>query len=116
MLDDYSDVVPSSWVSILMVILLGALGSATWEILFKRIYSTIRDSLLSVLTLWKEKQKNRVYTQVSYGVSKQHLAAFIAELLIIIFISLTISGALFFKATTIDELNKQSDKVADIHG
>ena len=113
-MDEIKDALPGGWLTILVIIILGAFGSATWEIFFKPFYIKGRNFLLSFLTLWKDNQKNKIYYQVSYGSSKQHLSIYISELLTMIFVSLLICSFIFIKYSTLDAANKNYNKIIEL--
>lgn len=114
MINEISKYLPDSWIALLIIIVIGALGSATWDILLKPSYSKIRNFLLSLITLWKKKQKDYIYSEISYGSIKQHLSSYNSEILTIIFLSLLASCIIFVKVGMLDKSLENYNQVISL--
>lgn len=113
-MNEIREALPGGWISILVVIILGALGSATWDILLKPTLSKGRNFILSFVTLWRDNLKDNIYRQVSFGPAKQHLSLFNARLLLLIFLIITVIFFFFAKKISLDSANNLYEEIIKI--
>lgn len=113
-MDELKEALPGGWVSVLVVILLGALGSAAWEVFMKPTLSRLRDLFLSFFTLWKVKLKDRIYYEISYGVKKNQASLLNTELLFLIFIPVLLVSFFYLKSISYDMVEEQRGRALKV--
>lgn len=113
-MNEIREALPGGWISILVVIILGALGSATWDILLRPTLAKGRNFILSFVTLWRDNLKDNIYQQVSFGPTKQHLSLFNARLLLFIFFLIAAAFFFFAKTTIFDSVNYLYEDIIEI--